>query len=68
MNMRRAAAACRRSSVPFTWSVAGEPVIRWVRVETIVSRFRAGESIKSLSRDYQIGIEEIEEAIRCGAR
>jgi uncharacterized protein (DUF433 family) len=68
MNMKRAAVACRRSTVPFTFNRYGEPTIRGVRVEIIVSRFRAGEGILSLADDYNMKIGEIEEAIRCGAR
>lgn len=68
MNTKRAAAACKRSTAPFSYNTYGEPMIRGVRIEIIVSRFRGGESIMSLADDYKIKSGEVEEAIRCGAR
>ncbi len=45
----------------------GRPVIRGTAVptQTIVERYKAGESIAELVEDYERSLEEIEEAIRC---
>ena len=45
----------------------GRPVIAGtgLATEIITERFRAGESIKELARDYERTEEEIQEAIRC---
>ena len=46
---------------------AGRPVIAGTGLATqlIAERYKAGESISDLARDYERGNEEIEEAIRC---
>ena len=46
---------------------AGRPVIAGTGLATqlIAERYKAGESIDDLARDYERGDEEIEEAIRC---
>ena len=46
---------------------AGRPVIAGTGLATqlIAERYKAGESISDLVRDYERGHEEIEEAIRC---
>ena len=46
---------------------AGRPVIAGTGLATqlIAERYKAGESISELARDYERGNEEIEEAIRC---
>ena len=46
---------------------AGRPVIRGtgLATEIIAERYKAGESVKELSRDYERKEAEIEEAIRC---
>lgn len=46
---------------------AGRPVISGTGLATqlIAERYKAGESISELARDYERGNEEIEEAIRC---
>jgi uncharacterized protein (DUF433 family) len=48
----------------------GQPVIAGTGIEArIVSqRHRAGESITELARDYGVGLESIEDAIRCETR
>ncbi|MBI4504259.1 MAG: DUF433 domain-containing protein [Chloroflexi bacterium] len=45
---------------------AGEPVIpgRRVRVEVIIKRFRAGQSIRFIARDLKLGTEQVEAVIR----
>lgn len=44
----------------------GRPVLSKVAVptEVIVDRFRAGDSVAEMARDYDVGEEEIEEALR----
>ena len=46
---------------------AGRPVIAGtgITTSTIAERYKAGESVKDLARDYERNHEEIEEAIRC---
>lgn len=46
---------------------AGRPVIAGtgVATEVIAERYKAGESIEELARDYERKEEEIEEAVRC---
>ena len=46
---------------------AGRPVIAGTGLATqlIAERYKAGESISDLAHDYERGLEEIEEAIRC---
>ena len=46
---------------------AGRPVIAGTGLATqiIAERYKAGESVGDLTRDYERGTEEIEEAIRC---
>ena len=46
---------------------AGRPVIAGTGLTTqiVAERYKAGESIGELARDYERGNEEIEEAIRC---
>lgn len=46
---------------------AGRPVIAGtgLATEVIAERYKAGESIDELARDYERGKEEIEEAVRC---
>ncbi len=46
---------------------AGRPVINGtgLATEIIAERYKAGESISDLARDYERGNEEIEEAVRC---
>ena len=46
---------------------AGRPVIAGTGLVTqlIAERYKAGESINDLAIDYELGTEEIEEAIRC---
>lgn len=46
---------------------AGRPVIKGtgVATEIIAERYKAGDSIKALAKDYERTAEEIEEAIRC---
>ena len=46
---------------------AGRPVIAGTGITTsaIAERYKAGESVKDLARDYERNHEEIEEAIRC---
>jgi len=46
---------------------AGRPVISGtgVATEVIAERYKAGDSIETLARDYERTAEEIEEAIRC---
>ena len=45
----------------------GRPVLTGTGIPTLViaDRYKAGESIKDLARDYNRAEEEIEEAIRC---
>ena len=45
----------------------GRPVLTGTRIPTaiIAERWKAGESIDELAKDYQRGQDEIEEAIRC---
>ena len=45
----------------------GRPILSDVSipVEIIVERYRAGESMRELTRDYECSQEKIEEAIRC---
>lgn len=44
----------------------GRPVLTgaFVRTETIESRFRAGDSIADMARDYDVAAQHIEEALR----
>lgn len=44
----------------------GRPVIerKWIRTVTIAERFKAGESVVDLKEDYELEVDEIEEAIR----
>ena len=46
---------------------AGRPVITGTGVATILvaERYKAGESVSELARDYERSSSEIEEAIRC---
>ena len=46
---------------------AGRPVIAGtgLATEVIAERYKAGESIEELARDYERKSEEIEEAVRC---
>ena len=46
---------------------AGRPVIAGtgLATEVIAERYKAGESIEELARDYERQEEEIEEAVRC---
>ncbi len=46
---------------------AGRPVIRGTGLSTqvIAERYKAGDSVKELAKDYERKTEEIEEAIRC---
>ncbi|EYF08040.1 DUF433 domain-containing protein [Chondromyces apiculatus] len=48
----------------------GHPVITGTGVEAriVAERYRAGESITALATDYALGIEQIEDAIRCEMR
>lgn len=48
----------------------GQPVIAGTGIEAriVAQRYRAGESIVLLSRDYGVGTELIEDAIRCETR
>ncbi len=48
----------------------GRPVIAGTGIPTreIAARFKAGESIKELARDYGRPLEEIDEAVRCEQR
>ena len=45
----------------------GRPSVGGVSTHTIWSRFRAGDSPAHLAEDYGLGLEAIEEAIRCEA-
>lgn len=44
----------------------GRPVVKrkWIRTVTIAERFKAGESVFDLKEDYELKVEEVEEAIR----
>jgi uncharacterized protein (DUF433 family) len=44
----------------------GKPIVRsrGIKTSTISERFNLGESIRDLAADYDVGIDEIEEAIR----
>lgn len=48
----------------------GRPVLlrAGVKTDVIVSRFAAGDSIQEMAEDYQVAINEIEEALRFGQR
>jgi len=48
----------------------GQPVIAGTGIEAriVAQRHRAGESITDLVRDYGVGLEQIEDAIRCETR
>ena len=47
----------------------GLPVIAGtgIPVSSIYERYRAGDSVADLARDFRLEISEIEEAIRCEA-
>ena len=49
---------------------AGRPVITGtgLATEVIAERYKAGESVSDLAKDYERKEEEIEEAIRCELR
>ena len=46
---------------------AGRPVIdgTGLAAEIIAERYKAGESIRELTRDYEVSRKEVEEAVRC---
>lgn len=48
----------------------GHPVIAGTGIEAriVAERYRAGESIVSLAQDYGVGLEQVEDAIRCETR
>lgn len=48
----------------------GQPVIAGTGVEAriVAQRYRAGESVRDLARDYSVDAEQIEDAIRCETR
>lgn len=48
----------------------GQPVIAGTGIEAriVASRYRAGESIVALAKDYGVDFEKIEDAIRCETR
>jgi len=57
-----------RTDIVMNPSVAfGRPVIRGTRIATtaIFERYKAGESLSDLSKDYDLGMRLIEEALRC---
>jgi uncharacterized protein (DUF433 family) len=45
----------------------GRPVIATtgIRTSVVAERFRAGESAPDLARDYNVGVDQIEDAVRC---
>jgi uncharacterized protein (DUF433 family) len=45
----------------------GRPVIAktGIRTSVVAERFRAGESAPDLARDYDVEVEQIEDAVRC---
>ena len=47
----------------------GRPVITGtgIPVSSIYERYKAGDSVADLARDFRLGISAIEEAIRCEA-
>ena len=48
----------------------GQPVIAGTGIEAriVAARYRAGESILALARDYAVATEQVEDAIRCETR
>jgi uncharacterized protein (DUF433 family) len=48
----------------------GQPVIAGTGIEAriVAGRYRAGESIVALAKDYSVNFEQIEDAIRCETR
>jgi len=48
----------------------GKPVLAGTGVEALIvaQRYRAGESVMELARDYGVEVEKIEDAIRCETR
>lgn len=48
----------------------GQPVIAGTGIEAriVAGRYRAGESIVVLAKDYGVDFEQVEDAIRCDTR
>ncbi len=48
----------------------GQPTLAatGIRVDVIVARYRAGESAAELAKDYRVGVELIDDAVRCELR
>jgi uncharacterized protein (DUF433 family) len=48
----------------------GQPIIAGtgIRARIVAERYRAGESIVDLAKDYGVELEKIEDAIRCKTR
>ncbi|WP_437483271.1 DUF433 domain-containing protein [Sorangium sp. So ce1014] len=48
----------------------GQPVLAGTGIEAriVTERYRAGESVRLLAKDYGVEIEKIEDAIRCEMR
>jgi uncharacterized protein (DUF433 family) len=48
----------------------GRPTLagKGVRVDIVVERYRAGETIEELARDYGVSVELIDDAVRCELR
>jgi uncharacterized protein (DUF433 family) len=48
----------------------GQPVIAGTGIQAriIAERYRAGESIAALAKDYALAVDKIEDAIRCETR
>jgi uncharacterized protein (DUF433 family) len=48
----------------------GRPTLagKGVRVDIVVERYRAGETIEELARDYGVSVDLIDDAVRCELR
>lgn len=48
----------------------GRPTLagKGIRVDVVVERYRAGETIEELARDYGVKVEAIDDAVRCELR
>lgn len=48
----------------------GRPTLagKGVRVDVVVERYRAGESVQELAHDYGVSVDLIDDAVRCELR
>jgi uncharacterized protein (DUF433 family) len=50
------------------WACGDGAQRRWIEARIVAERYRAGESIVVLAKDYGVDLEQVEDAIRCETR